>query len=97
MHSSDTFVSQFPKCNRDHDNRQQSHDELKKQLSKSGSAGWTFIDLLADFNLLIYLSKFLDTDTDISAICKSIIDRDIPLGEGYKLIIASMAGLDNAY
>jgi nuclear protein localization protein 4 homolog len=97
MHSSDTFVSQFPKANRDHDSRKQSHDELRKQLSKSGSAGWTFIDLLADFNLLIYLSKYLDIDTDISAICKSIVNRDIPLGEGYKLIIASMAGLDNAY
>lgn len=97
QHSSEMFVSDFPKANRDHDNRQQTHDEMKKQLSKSGSAGWTFIDLLADFNMVIYLCKFLDFETDISKICRSISDRDIPLDEGYKLIIASMAGLDGAY
>lgn len=97
MHSSDTYISQFPKVNRDHDSRRPSHDELKRQLSKSGSAGWSFVDLLADFNLLIYLSKYLDMDVDMPAICKSIVNRDEPLGEGYKLIIASMAGLDNSY
>jgi nuclear protein localization family protein 4 len=97
QHGSETFVSEFPKCNRDHDPRQQTKDEMKKQLSKSGSAGWTFVDLLADFNLLIYLSKFLDRENDIPKICKSIVDRDIPLDEGYKLIIASMAGLDGNY
>jgi nuclear protein localization family protein 4 len=97
QHSSEMFVSDFPKANRDHDSRQQTHDEMKKQLQKSGSAGWTFVDLLADFNMLIYLTKFLDLETDIPKICRSIVDRDIPLEEGYKLIIASMAGLDGAY
>ena len=97
QHASEMFVSEFPKANRDHDSRQQSHDEMKRQLQKSGSSGWTFVDLLADFNLLIYLSKFLDFDTDIPKICQSIVDRDVPLEEGYKLIIASMAGLDSAY
>lgn len=97
QHVSDTFVSQFPMANRDHDTRLQSHDEMKKQLSKSGSAGWTFIDLLSDFNLLIYLCNYLDLQTDIPAICQSVVDRTIPLDEGYKLIIASMAGLDSSY
>lgn len=97
QHSSEMFVSQFPKANRDHDSRQQTHDEMKKQLSKSGTAGWTFVDLLADFNLLIYLCNYLDMQSDIQKICQSITDRDVPLDEGYKLIIASMAGLDNAY
>jgi Nuclear pore protein len=97
QHSSEMLVSEFPKANRDHDVRQQTHDEMKKQLQKSGSAGWTFVDLLADFNLLIYLSKFLDVDTDLAKICKSIVDRDVPLEDGYKLIIASMAGLDGSY
>lgn len=97
QHSSEMLVSEFPKANRDHDVRQQTHDEMKKQLQKSGSAGWTFVDLLADFNLLVYLSKFLDFDTDLPKICKSIVDRDIPLEDGYKLIIASMAGLDGSY
>ena len=97
QHVSEMFVSQFPKANRDHDTRQQTHDEMKKQLSKSGSAGWTFVDLLADFNLLIYLCSYLDLQGDLQKICQSIVDRDVPLDEGYKLIIASMAGLDNAY
>eukprot|EP00557_Chaetoceros_sp_GSL56_P002316 CAMPEP_0176503218 /NCGR_PEP_ID=MMETSP0200_2-20121128/15242_1 /TAXON_ID=947934 /ORGANISM="Chaetoceros sp., Strain GSL56" /LENGTH=509 /DNA_ID=CAMNT_0017902487 /DNA_START=1750 /DNA_END=3276 /DNA_ORIENTATION=+ len=91
QHTSEMLVSDFPKANRDHDVRQQTHDEMKKQLQKSGSAGWTFVDLLADFNLLIYLSKFLDMETDLVKICQSIVDRDVPLDDGYKLIIASMA------
>lgn len=86
QHASETFVSQFPMANRDHDTRRQTHDEMKKQLSKSGTAGWTFIDLLADFNLLIYLCNFLDLQSDIQKICQSVVDRNIPLDEGYKLI-----------
>jgi nuclear protein localization family protein 4 len=97
QHTSDIFVSQFPKHNRDHDDRTPSHDELKKQLSKSGTAGWTFVELLADFHLLLYLCQFLDTGTDMPKICESVTDRDVPLTEGYKLIIGSMAGLDGSY
>ena len=97
QHTSDMFVCQFPMANRDHDTRRQTHDEMKRQLSKSGSAGWTFMDLLSDFNLLIYLCKHLDLQSDIKKICQSVVDRDVSLDEGYKLIIASMAGLDNAY
>ena len=69
QHSSEMFVSQFPKMNRDLDDRTPSHDELKKQLSKSGTARWTFIDLLADFNFLVYLTTFLDANTDFPKIC----------------------------
>lgn len=97
QHTSERFVSQFPKANRDHDDRTPSKDELKKQLSKTGTAGWTFVDLLADFNLLVFLSEIMDMATDIPAICESIVDREKPLNDGYKLIIGSMAGLDQAY
>ena len=97
QHTSDTFVSQFPRLNRDLDDRTPSKDELKRQLSKSGTSGWTFTDLLADFNLLIYLSKFLDINADFPKICQSIVDRDVSLDDGYKIIIASVAGLDRAY
>jgi nuclear protein localization family protein 4 len=96
QHTSETFVSQFPKVNRDLDERAPSKDELKRQLSKSGTAGWSFIDLLSDFNLLIYLTQFLDINADFPKICQSIVDRS-PIDEGYKLIIASIAGLDNSY
>mmetsp|Transcript_28799 Transcript_28799/g.81243 ORF Transcript_28799/g.81243 Transcript_28799/m.81243 type:complete len:490 (-) Transcript_28799:185-1654(-) len=97
QHTSEVFVSQFPKLNRELDDRTPSHDELKRQLSKSGSSGWTFIDLLSDFNLLIYLSKSLDVNADMPKITQSVVNRDIPLDDGYKIIIASMAGIDNAY
>jgi nuclear protein localization family protein 4 len=79
------------------DDRTPSHDELKRQLSKSGTEGWTFIDLLSDFNLLIYLAKFLDINADFPKICQSIIDRNVPIDDGYKIIITSMAGVDGAY
>lgn len=97
QHNSDLLVQQFPKANRDHDDRTPSKDELKRQLSKSGSAGWSFIDLLSDFHLLLYLTQFLDMETDMPKICESIVNRDIPLNDGYKLIIASMAGMDGSY
>jgi hypothetical protein len=35
--------------------------------------------------------------TDIPTICESIVNRDKPITDGYKLIIGSMAGLDGAY
>lgn len=97
QHSSEIFVSQFPKANRDLDDRTPSHDELKRQLSKSGTAGWSFIDLLSDFNLLIYLAKLLDVNADFPKICQSIIDRNVPIDDGYKIIITSLAGVEGAY
>eukprot|EP00980_Cylindrotheca_fusiformis_P023527 scaffold10571_cov154-Cylindrotheca_fusiformis.AAC.5 len=97
QHSSEVFVSQFPKANRDLDDRSPSHDELKRQLSKSGTSGWTFIDLLSDFNLLIYLAKFLDVNADFPKICQSITDRSVPIDDGYKIIITSLAGVEGAY
>lgn len=97
QHTSEVFVSQFPRINRDLDDRMPSKDEMKRQLSKSGTSGWTFVDLLSDFNLLIYMTEFLDINSDFPKICQSVMDRDVPLDDGYKIIIASMAGLDGAY
>lgn len=97
QHTSEVFVSQFPRVNRDLDDRMPSKDELKRQLSKSGTSGWNFIDLLSDFNLLIYLTEYLDITADYPKICQSVTDRTIPLDDGYKIIITSMAGIDGAY
>lgn len=96
-YQSDMFVSMFPRANRAYDDKLQTHDEMKRQLSKSGQSGWTFIDLLSDFALLLYLCKFLDVKTDIPKICASVKDRDVPLDDGYKIIITSMAGMDGSY
>ena len=96
-YQSDTFISMFPKANRAYSNRTQTHDEMKRQLSKSGQNGWTFIDLLSDFELLLYLCRFLDVKTDMPNICQSVKDREVPLDDGYKIIISSMAGIDGSY
>jgi nuclear protein localization family protein 4 len=97
-YQSDTFVSMFPRVNRAYDDRAQTHDEMRRQLSKSGQSGWTFIDLLSDFALLLYLCKFLDARTDMPKICASVTDREnVPLDDGYKIIISSMAGMDGSY
>jgi len=97
QHASESFVSQFPRCNRDMDDRSQSRDEMRKQLSKAGGSGWTFLDLLADFHLLIYLCQFMDVNADMPRICDSVVNRDVPLDDGFKLIIASIAGMDGSY
>ncbi|EJK59513.1 hypothetical protein THAOC_20248 [Thalassiosira oceanica] len=96
-YQSDMLVAQFPTANRAFDDRMQTHDEMKRQLSKSGQAGWNFIDLLSDFSLLLYLCKFMDVKTDMPKICASVKDREIPLDDGYKIIITSMAGMDGSY
>jgi len=97
QHTSEMLIAEFPRANRDLDDRTQNHDELKRQLQKSGQSGWTFVDRLADFHLLIYLSKFLDLNADFPKICAAIHNRDVPLDDGYKLIIKSMAGLEGSY
>lgn len=96
-YQSDAFVSLFPRATRAYDERAQTHDEMKRQLSKSGQNGWSFIDLLSDFELLLYLCKFLDVKTDMPKICQSVKDREVPLDDGYKIIISSMAGMDGSY
>ena len=97
-HQSEMFVNMFPRANRAYDDRGgQTHEEMKRQLSKSGQAGWTFVDLLSDFALLLYLCKFLDLNSDMINICESVKNRDTPLDDGYKIIISSMAGMDGSY
>eukprot|EP01082_Thalassiosira_pseudonana_P011839 g10412.t1 g10412 contig4:1829718-1831352(+) len=96
-YQSEMFVSMFPKANRAFDDRAQTHDEMKRQLSKSGTAGWSFIDLLSDFGLLLYLTQFLDMKTDMPKICASVKEREIPLDDGYKIIISSLAGMTGSY
>jgi nuclear protein localization family protein 4 len=97
QHTSETYVADFPRLNRDLDDRSPSHDALKRELSKAGTSGWTFIDRLADYNLLIYLSQFLDVEADYPQICASIVNREVPLSDGYKIIITSIAGLEGSH
>jgi len=95
QHTSETLISEFPKLNRSVDDRFPSHDEMKRQLQKSGTNGWTFGDRLADFNLLVYLSDFLEAN-DLDKICEAVKTRQ-EIGDGYKLILKSMAGMEGSY
>lgn len=89
---SSEFVSQFPWCNR---TLGQSGDDLKRQLSRVGQKGWTMLDLLSDFHLLLYLATCgaLSLEDDMPTICRCVVDR-LPLEEGHTLLIRSLAGLD---
>lgn len=61
---------------------------------RAGKEGWSLQDLLADFHLLLFLCDFLDLQYDIPQLCRSIMQRDLPLDDGYQLIIRSVAGID---
>jgi nuclear protein localization family protein 4 len=40
----------------------------------------------------------MDVNTDMPKICASVRDREnVPLDDGYKIIITSMAGMDGSY
>ena len=91
-HKPDTLISLFPRCNRA---IMQAGEDLKRQISKVGQKGWTLLDLLSDFHVLLYLasSGVLSMEDDMPHICKAVVDRT-PIGEGHTLLIRSLAGLD---
>lgn len=91
-YDSEAFISDFPRMNRL--GTMQSREDLKKQLQRAGKQGWTMQALLADFQLLLFLSQFLDHTEDLPVVCKSVMDKSIPLGEGHALIIRSLAGIN---
>ncbi len=59
-----------------------------------GKRGWTFTDMIADFELLVYLTSYLGLSDDIPLLCNAIINRDLPLDEGYQILLRSIAGMD---
>ena len=89
---SELLVTQFPKANRL--GVFATREDLKRQLSKAGSKGWTLQTQVSDFELLLYLCQFLDAQYDLPMICKSVLDKTIPVDEGHTLILRSLAGMD---
>ena len=69
----------------------------KKATIQKWYGGMVLYGFIGRFQLLIYLSNFLDLHQDFPKICQSVVNRDIPLDDGYKILIASVAGLDSAY
>lgn len=93
QHTSERWISDFPRHNRVDEHPSKS--ALKMSLQKANTQGWTLEDRLADFQLLLFLQQFLDA-SDMTKLCESIVEKK-PLDDGYKLLIASLAGLDGAY
>jgi nuclear protein localization family protein 4 len=94
QHESKLLISTFPPANRDGVMRGQT--DMKKQFARLNKSGWRFIDLISDFQFLLYLCDLLDVNHDIPAICNTILNKgEIPLDDGYLLIIRSLAGLDD--
>lgn len=63
-------------------------------VDRVGKKGWTFSDMLADFQLLLYLCDFLSPSDDLPLLCRAVMDREVPLDDGYQLLIRSIAGMD---
>lgn len=80
--------SAFPKLHREGNFRTRA--ALKEQLRKYSNEA--FVKRISDFQLLIFLSDFLDAKTDIPSICESVKNPDVPLDSGYELLINSVAG-----
>lgn len=66
---------------------------MKQQLSEAGKSGWTLVDLLADFHLLLFLTDLLGMD-EVKVLCQSVVDRTIPLGEGHVDLLRAIAGME---
>eukprot|EP00975_Prorocentrum_lima_P043336 9096885-Prorocentrum_lima.AAC.1 len=88
------LVYSFPVANRDDLGILQTQQDLRRQIESAGKQGWSLIDRLADFQLLLYLTSALDVDTDIPRLCESIKDRSVPLDDGFKILLNCLAGLE---
>ncbi|KAH8098209.1 hypothetical protein JL720_1141 [Aureococcus anophagefferens] len=74
----------------------QTRDDLKVVLNKAKSTGAKLGDALADFGALLFLMGFpqIFDSQFMPAVCASVVDRTLPLDEGYGLILDSFAGMD---
>ncbi|CAH0476754.1 unnamed protein product [Peronospora belbahrii] len=79
---------EFPKLNRESSYRNSA--ALKSQLQKYRNE--PFAKRISDFQLLVFLSDFLDLHTDIPSICQAVRDPNISLDSGYSILIDSVAG-----
>lgn len=88
-----SLVSFFPKTNRD--DEAQTRDAVKAQLAKAKSGrGWTLEDVMADFNLLLFLTDFFPVHQDMPIIAQAVIDKEFPLPEGHKVMLNALGLMD---
>lgn len=62
-------------------------------MCRVGKQGWTFNQLLGDFQLLLYLTNFLGME-DLPLLCRCVTNKEVPLDEGYQILLRSIAGMD---
>jgi len=70
-----------------------SISDLKSQLM--GLADLPFVKRIKDFNLLLYLAKHLDINSDLPALCNAVKQEDTQAVEGFSFIINALAGIDH--
>jgi nuclear protein localization family protein 4 len=67
--------------------------DLKAQLMQLSDQ--KFVRRIKDFNLLVFLSAYLDMKSDVPMLCQAVLAEDEEALEGFKFIISSLAGLDH--
>jgi len=77
----------FPRANRD--GVEVSRAALAALLEDKGNK--PFKERIADFQVLVFLSDFFDINAEMPAICQAVANKDIPVEEGYQMIIESLA------
>mmetsp|Transcript_6559 Transcript_6559/g.13279 ORF Transcript_6559/g.13279 Transcript_6559/m.13279 type:complete len:504 (-) Transcript_6559:213-1724(-) len=95
------FAGGFPRYNRIQGD-QPSSQALNRVLKPLGSnpSDAALAKALSDFQVLVYLTEFFDSEDDIVHIAKIVASHVLPdekpesFPEGYKLLMFSMAGLD---
>ncbi|GBG31730.1 Nuclear protein localization protein 4-like [Hondaea fermentalgiana] len=96
------FAGAFPRYNRIQGD-QPSAQALKRVLEPLGRnpSDAALAKALADFQVLIYLTELFDSEEDITSIARSVASHvvpgqePVPIQEGYKLLMFSMAGIEN--
>jgi hypothetical protein len=94
QHKSEQLVNLFPPANRE--GTMQTKGDVKAQLERAGSSGYSFVDLLADFHLLLFLDAdpFFDKETFMAGVARCVTDRAVALDEGHVLLLRAWCGMD---
>jgi hypothetical protein len=86
------FVAYFPSFASPTPQGAPAIGDLKAQLMQLSDQ--KFVRRIKDFNLLVFLSAFLDMKSDVPTLCQAVLAEDEESLEGFKFIIASLAGID---
>jgi hypothetical protein len=82
----------FPRLNRFTWNGEIPSNAALREHLESRSKVSNFGSRIADPHVLLFLCE-LGLRDEIGAVCASVMDADVPLGEGYQMMIKSMGGL----